>query len=114
MKKWTYFTDKEVEGLDTELVAKLDQARHIAGVPFQITSGYRSMESNAAAQGVGDSSHLNGLAVDLACSDSHNRFRMLLGALQAGFKRVGVYNHHIHLDIDDSKVQEVTWTGVST
>ena len=40
MNKWKYFSEKEVQGLESEFVAKLEKARHEAGIPFIITSGY--------------------------------------------------------------------------
>lgn len=111
--KWTYFKDEEVEGLEFELVAMLDRARHFAGSPFIITSGKRTSDSNSAAGGVESSAHLEGLAVDLSVDNSYHRFEMINGLLKAGFKRIGVYDRHIHVDIDMSKPKPVIWTGVS-
>lgn len=111
--KWTYFKDEEVAGLDKELVSKLDSARHVAGVPFTITSGKRTLEENQNAGGVQDSAHETGLAVDLRVPDGTSRFLMVSALLQAGFKRMGVYDKHIHVDIDASKPQNVLWVGQS-
>ena len=108
-----FFTDKEVEGLDPVLVAKLNQARQLAGVPFVVNCGYRSPEHNAEIGGVEDSAHTKGLAVDLACLDSSTRFNIVKGALMSGFRRVEVADKHIHLDIDSTKPQDVMWIGVS-
>lgn len=111
--KWTHFTYDEVQGLDTELVAMLDWARGRSGVPFVITCGLRTASQNDKVGGVQDSAHLRGLAVDLSCSDSHDRFRMVQALLLAGFKRIGIYDRHIHADRDSSLPQEVIWVGVS-
>lgn len=111
--KWRHFQQSEVEGLDQELVAKLDMAREQAGVPFTITSGKREPKSNIEAGGVGDSSHLKGLAVDLRCSNSLDRYQMIKALLLVGFQRIGVYDQHIHCDLDTTLPQEVIWTGVS-
>ena len=100
--KW--FTDAEVEGLDSELVRRLDEARGFAKVPMEITSGYR---------GGDDKSHGRGLAVDLRCSTSYRRMRIVSGALVAGFRRIGVYDRHVHLDVDEKLPQDVLWMGVS-
>src|SRR5437764_536052 len=68
--KW--FKPEEVEGLDEEFVAKLDQARNLAGFPFVIASGFRTPEKNESIIGaVRDSSHLKGLAVDLVVANDH-------------------------------------------
>lgn len=113
MGNWKYFTDEEVKGLETELVAKLDQARHYAGIPFVLTSTVRSDESNERALGVENSAHLSGKAVDIRVDDSSSRFQIVKGLVMAGFNRIGVYDHHCHADIDGSKPQNVLWTGVS-
>jgi zinc D-Ala-D-Ala carboxypeptidase len=108
-----FFTKKEVEGLDPLLLGKLYRARALARVPFRITSGKRSTAENALAGGVSDSSHIRGLAVDLACVDSIERFHMLNAIFLVGFTRVGVYNFHIHVDVDPTLPQNVAWVGVS-
>lgn len=111
---WKYFSDAEVEGLKDDLIQKLEQAREKAGVPFIITSGARSSEANQSIGGaVSDSAHLSGLAVDLHASESQQRFLMVSALLSAGFTRMGIYDRHIHVDIDTSKDQNVMWTGVS-
>lgn len=113
---WRYFKDSEVIGLEPELVSKLDSARHIAGVPFVITSGRRTVDENEKATGVDRSAHIKGLAVDLRLPDSPEslaRFLMVNALLQAGFKRVGVYDHHLHCDIDNSLPTPRMWIGTS-
>lgn len=111
--KPNFFSEQEVAGLDFELVAMLDWARGRAGIPFIITSGKRTQKENIAAGGVDASSHLKGLAVDLKCDNSPDRYHMIQALLLAGFKRIGVYNAHIHCDRDTTLPQEVVWTGVS-
>lgn len=124
MGNWKHFTDEEVVGLDKELCAKLDMAREKAGVPFFITSGKRTPEQNANLSGaVSDSSHLTGLAVDLATGDDHTKNRIIYGLCIAGLgSRIGEYfsidpanpkrliPHHVHVDCDTTKPQEVTWS----
>lgn len=112
-KRWKYFTEEEVKGLDAELVAKLDWARGRSGVPFTITSGLRPPESNELVQGVGNSSHLRGFAVDLRVSDSVTRFRMIHALLLVGFNRIGIYEKHVHCDIDQTLPKDVMWLGES-
>lgn len=126
MGPWKWFNlqdDPLIAGLDTELMAMLDMARDKAGVPFTITSGKRSPDQNAALCGaVQDSAHLAGLAVDLAVpGDDHVFDRMLYGLTIAGFVRKGQYfsvqgakliPRHLHIDIDKTKPQEVTWSLV--
>lgn len=106
-----FFKDSEIEGLDPDFVKLLDLARSVAGVPFIITSGRRSATSNERAMGVENSAHLTGLAVDLRADNSVDRFHILNGLFIAGFTRIGIYNHHIHVDSDDSKPNPVCWFG---
>lgn len=113
LNRWTFFKDSEVEGLDPEFVAKLDLARSKAGIPFVITSGKRSQENNSAIGGVGDSSHLRGMAVDLRCASSQDRYKMVSALLSVGIKRIGIYNAHCHADADPTLLQEVIWIGES-
>ena len=108
-----HFLPEEIVGLDPKLVGMLDDARDIAGVAFVITSGRRTEAENANAQGVENSAHLRGLAVDLQCLSYTDRFFMLVGLVRAGFRRIGVYDRHVHCDCDDSLPQNVVWTGVS-
>lgn len=114
MSKWNNFTDAEVEGLQNDFVSKLDQARDIAGIPFIITSGYRSPEKNQSVIGaVPDSSHTKGLAVDLRVRSSREAALIIDAAKAAGISRRGIYvdsywnPRHIHIDDDPEKVQDV-------
>jgi len=68
------------EMMDDYFLQMLDDARHKAGVPFRITSGYRCIAHNRAVGGVKDSAHTKGLAADIACSDSRTR-GYIIGAL---------------------------------
>lgn len=118
-KKWNYFSDEEVEGLQNEFIAKLDMARQIAGVPFIITSGFRSSEKNQSVIGaVPNSAHLKGLAVDLQVIDDRSLFKIIKGSMESGINRFGIYFRsgatqyvpvHVHMDIDDTKPPEVIW-----
>lgn len=113
MGNYHFFTNEEVEGLDKELCAMLDWARGRAAIPFKITRGLDSPDHNATVGGVQDSAHLKGLGVDLACHTSSDRFLMVQALLLAGFKRIGIYDKHVHADRDNSLPQLVIWTGIS-
>jgi uncharacterized protein YcbK (DUF882 family) len=108
-----HFSDDEIRGLDPRLVEALDHARGFAGLPFIITSGLRTPEENANAGGVDNSEHMRGLGVDLACSSSHARMRMVTALILAGFRRIGIYDKHLHAGLDESLPLDVMWLGVS-
>lgn len=115
MGKYQYFLDSEVQGLDDNLCQMLSIARGRAGVPFVITCGLRTVEQNSALpEAVSDSAHLTGHAVDLACFDSQTRFSMLMGCLSAGFKRIGIYSEHIHVDNSPTLPPNICWYSSGT
>lgn len=82
---------------------KIDQARRLAGIPFIINSGYRSPEHNAKVGGVPNSSHIRGYAVDVRCTTSSDRLKIVKAAMDAGFHRIGIYKTFVHMDDDPSK-----------
>lgn len=108
-----YFSDKEIEGLDPRLVILMDQWRDRAGIPIVITCGYRSPEHNEIVGGVENSAHTKGLAADVRCSDSATRFKLIEAAFFVGFKRIEAATKHVHVDIDETKPQNVLWLGIS-
>lgn len=93
------------EEMDYGLLLRLNNARKIARTPFEITSSYRTDDL--------ESSHAYGLAVDIACTDSSKRWRIVEACITAGFNRIGIYDKHIHVDVDPAKAQDVMWWGVS-
>ena len=60
--------------MDPRFLEMLDEARHLASVPFHINSGYRSEEANRRAGGVPGSSHRLGLAADIRATSSNRRY----------------------------------------
>ena len=109
--------DKKGSGkkMDNTLLSMLDEARHIAQVPFTINSGYRTEKHNKSIYKElkkpvnKNSSHLKGLAVDIACNDSRSRSIILSALKDVSFNRVGIAKSFIHVDIDDTKSANVTW-----
>lgn len=104
----TYFTDEELAGLDPRLVERLMDARKRAMTPFVITEGLAVGGSHVA-----NTAHARGLAVDLRAHDSVTRFKIVKALLDAGFARVGVYDKHVHADVDPDLPQGVLWWGRS-
>lgn len=113
MPKWKYFTDEEVKGLVDDVVYKLDRARELFGSPLIITSGFRDPQQNGNVGGVQDSSHTRGLGVDIRCNDSELQKKLIWALCVAGFKRVGQYDRHVHVDSDVTKPTPAYWVGES-
>ncbi len=92
--------------LSPDLLARLDQARVTAGIPFNINSGYRCEAHNAEVGGKPTSSHLGGFAVDISADNSPARAAILNGLIAAGFERIGIAKTFIHVDMDPSKLAQ--------
>ena len=93
-----------------ETLAKLNHARHIAGIPFMLTSAFRSPSYEKLMNRPGTSSHTIGRAVDINCVTSANRMKIVSALLTAGFTRIGIASTFIHADDDPSKPQNLIWT----
>lgn len=101
---------KEIEkNMNVIFLAKLDEAREIAEIPFIINSAYRTKEHNKRIGGKPNSSHLKGLAVDIRAKDSRTRFLILQALISVGFNRIGIAKTFIHVDDDESKSSNVAW-----
>lgn len=97
----------ELEKMDIGFMHKLDTARHIAGIPFIVNSGFRTVEWEKSKGRSGRSSHTIGLAVDIKCSNSYDRLLIVKALLYVGFKRIGIYDSFIHVDGDNFKVDSI-------
>jgi uncharacterized protein YcbK (DUF882 family) len=98
-----------IDIMDMDFLMMLDDARHKAGVSFRISSGVRCSAHNRASGGKKDSAHLDGLAVDIVCSDSRTRGYMIGALYEAGFNRIGIHPDFLHVDDDPAKDADVVW-----
>lgn len=96
--------------MNQAFLKRLDIARGMAGTSFKINSGYRCKKHNDSIAGASPtSSHLKGVAVDIACTNSAKRYLILRGLINAGFSRIGIDRNFIHVDEDCEKDQNVIW-----
>jgi uncharacterized protein YcbK (DUF882 family) len=115
LKYFTYeeFDSPDVQGsgqlMNEELLNMLDVVRKKYGKSIVINSGYRTVKHNAKVGSTPTSSHLKGLAVDIKCNNSVDRFKLYDILREVGFKRIGVGETFIHVDIDKDKSPEVFW-----
>ena len=107
-----YFTHSEFDspaapgsGKDMcpDFLAMLDNARDIAGIPFKINSGMRTIAHNRSLGSKDTSSHIKGLAADIHCNNSVDRSKIVAALIQAGFKRCGIAKTFVHVDCDNNK-----------
>ncbi len=100
-----YPDDKFFKSLDKKLQDMCRNFDKVCDIEVIATSGLRSPEHNAEVGGSPTSSHLKGLAIDLATPDSKTRYKILWAAIAVGFNRIGLPTEfdHIHLDCDADK-----------
>ena len=121
MSKFRYFSYSEFDSPDLkgsgqrmsdEFILMLDEARIFAGIPFLISSGFRTKAYNEDLIKRGfkaskNSSHLKGLAADIKCLKSNERWLIIDALLYAGINRIGINKSFIHCDIDSSKTDNI-------
>lgn len=95
--------------LDLDFISMLDEARHIADIPFIINSGYRCPVHNKAVGSKPTSSHIKGCAVDIKVGGSRPRAKILSSLMKVGFNRIGIGKDFIHVDNDKDKPSQVIW-----
>lgn len=117
-KNIKYFKSSEFDSKDSvgsgehmkiDFVSMLDDARENAGVPFKLTSGFRTPAYNKKVGGTENSSHMKYCAVDISAKTSTQRFLIIEACINAGFSRIGIGKNFIHVDNDKSKSKEVAW-----
>lgn len=92
------------EKLRRSIISRLQMAERFADRNFTITSAFREGD---------DGAHGDGSAVDIRCSSSTDRYAIVKALTDAGFRRIGIYDRHIHADLSLTRPQSVMWTGRS-
>ncbi len=90
--------------VESGLIRRLDWVEKFARIELEITSGYRAGDDGA--HGIGE-------AADIACVNSQDRYVLMRALTFAGFRRIGIYDRHVHADVAVGLAQDVLWTGVS-
>ncbi len=90
------------------LVVKLQHVRDLLGESVKITSGVRCPTHNHKVGGIQHSAHLYGMASDILIPSNTYRFEILPLILSC-FTRIGIGPDFIHVDIDQTKPQDVIW-----
>jgi len=116
MKYFNYheFDSPDIMGsgqmMDRDFLSLLDLAREKFDKPIHINSGYRTPAHNDAVGGTEKSSHLKGLAADIDCRKSKDRFELIDIFLDLCINRIVIADTFIHIDVDPDKSPNVIWT----
>lgn len=119
LKYFSRLNDRKIDfdKVDLDSIVLLDHARAIAGVPFQITSHYRTPEHSLEVGGLKADAHTEQpcTAFDIYCLrpdgswDSLKAFKIIAALIQVGFIRIGAGNGHIHVDKSTRLPQPRFW-----
>lgn len=95
--------------MSERFIHKLDSARGDSGVPFKINSGYRCPKHDSSDEVKGSGIHPLGVAADIFCCSSNDRFLILNALMKNGFSRIGIRKDFIHVDISDERPDWLIW-----
>lgn len=119
LKYFSRLNDPKIDWqkVDLDSIVLLDHARDTAGVPFIITSNYRTPEHSLEVGGLKADAHSeeNCTAFDILCKrtngtwDSQAAYKIVGALYQVGFTRIGVGKNHIHCDRSIKLPQQVLW-----
>ena len=87
----------------------LEAVRKEYGKPMKLNSSFRCADHNAAIGAKFSSSHRLGVAVDIDCDFSRQRFDLIRHLLKH-VTRIGIGEGFIHADTDLAKSANVIWT----
>lgn len=98
-----------IEDMNAGFLEQLDRVREQAGIPMVLNCAFRSVAHEKQMGRSGNSAHTRGWAVDVRCTTSANRYRIVGAALRCGIRRIGIGKTYIHLDNDGTLPQDVMW-----
>ncbi len=98
--------------ISKQLMDMVYQLRLLINMPLTVTSGCRCLKHNRSIGSNDTSSHITGLAIDIAIPHKNNQEfidnldKMIFFAGVVGFKRIGINRDKkfIHLDVDYNKI----------
>jgi hypothetical protein len=99
-------TDPKIDfpNMDEMALLMIDDARSKAGIPFSITSTYRTPEHSVEVGGSGKDAHTEHpcSAFDIAYSSKPERARIIFACHDSGFIRIGINEKNGHVHVDNS------------
>jgi uncharacterized protein YcbK (DUF882 family) len=97
------------ESISLDLIKFLTKLEYSLDLELEYNSGFRCPVCNRLSQGVPNSAHLRGFAVDIKCPEGSIRYKLIKELFRQGTKRIGIGKNFIHVDIDSSLPQNVIW-----
>ena len=94
----------------SRLLLMADSGRSHSGVPWVVISGPRCPDYDATVGGSRHGEHPDGDGMDVLTPSARILFKIIEGALKAGFTRIGINNGSIHLGVSTRLDQDVAWT----
>ena len=98
-----------LDNMSVDLIRHLAQIEVWSDMTIVLTSGARCEKYNEQVLGARNSAHLRGLAADIFCASSKDRWKIINAANAVGINRIGIGGTFIHLDIDPSLTPQRTW-----
>ncbi len=95
--------------IESEIVLVLQRLRDYLRKPVIITSAYRCPSYNKEIGGVSSSAHVFGLAVDIACTNSEDRYYIVKFLITQTITRIGIGKDFVHFDLDEEKPSPRIW-----
>ena len=95
--------------IDSRIVETVQRLREYLQKPVIITSAYRCPVHNRRIGGIKNSAHVRGYALDVKCTNSKDRQRILEFLMVRVVRRVGIHPRFIHFDIDPDKPSRRLW-----
>lgn len=92
-----------------DFMVALEKVRVMYDKPMVITSGYRSPSHPIEAAKEKPGEHSEGMACDVKCDTSRDRFLLVNAALECGIRRIGIAADFIHLGLSMDRDQFVMW-----
>ena len=88
----------ESQKINAELIYKIIELEKRVGKQINIHSGRRCPDYNRSIGGYIDSPHITGSAADISV-EGYSMLELAKICVEIGFKRVGIYPNHIHVDM---------------
>lgn len=100
------------EGMNAELLQKLDALREAVNRPIYVTSGYRCPTHNSKVSYASQSYHTRGMAVDIYC-DGLTVDELANTAVAVGFRGVerNYDSEYVHVDVRENPYYFVHQNG---